>query len=158
MATKSRESAWFTCIQVAYHLKALEKGYNFVSNLTSIWGLHKNLWASKVKGVLILRISQLGSSGTKWHLGAGPMAKHSNTIRGKVVASPSPSRGESCEFLFVRDSSMHQNCSNYALTNLWFGLCRSVWIINPLITCPSPIPKFQHAPLPPKWCKPGSIR
>ncbi len=33
---------------------------------------------------------------------------------------------------------MHQKCSNYALINLLFGLCRCVWIIDPLVTCPSP--------------------
>jgi hypothetical protein len=50
--------------------KALNEGYNFVLDLTSIGGLHKKLWASKVGKVLISRIS------TKWHLGATPMAKH----------------------------------------------------------------------------------
>jgi hypothetical protein len=33
---------------------------------------------------------------------------------------------------------MHQKCSNYALTNLLFGLCRSMWIIDALITHPNP--------------------
>jgi hypothetical protein len=33
---------------------------------------------------------------------------------------------------------MHQKYSNYALINLLFDLCRSVWIINPLITCLNP--------------------
>jgi len=27
---------------------------------------------------------------------------------------------------------MHQKCSNYALTNLLFGLCKSMWIIDPI--------------------------
>jgi hypothetical protein len=49
-----------------------------------------------------------------------------NTIRGKVVASPSPGCGESYESMFVHGSSMHQKCSNFALTNLVFGLCRFV--------------------------------
>jgi len=42
------------------------------------------------------------------------------------VGSPSPGHGESSEFVFARGSSMHQKCFNYALTNLLFGLCRSV--------------------------------
>jgi hypothetical protein len=46
------------------------------------------------------------------------------TIRGKVVASPSLIHGESCESMFAHGLSMHQKCSNYALTNLLFGLCR----------------------------------
>jgi len=49
-----------------------------------------------------------------------------NTIMGKVVASPKFGRGESYEFVFARSSSVHQKCSNYALTNLLFGLCKSV--------------------------------
>jgi hypothetical protein len=53
-----------------------------------------------------------------------------NVIRGKVVASTSPGRDESCESMFARGLSMHQKCFNYALTNLLFGLCRSVWIID----------------------------
>jgi hypothetical protein len=53
--------------------------------------------------------------------------------------------GEFCEFVFAHGSSMHQKCFNYALTNLWFGLCRSVWIIDLLVTFFSPIPELQHA-------------
>jgi hypothetical protein len=34
-----------------YHWKALDKGYNFVLDLTSIVNFHKKLWASKVVGV-----------------------------------------------------------------------------------------------------------
>jgi len=47
-------------------------------------------------------------------------------IRGKVAVSPSPGYGKSHESVFARGSFMHQKCSNYALTNLLFGLCRSV--------------------------------
>ncbi len=79
-----------------------------------------------------------------------------NNIKGKVMTSPSsPGRGESCEFVFARSSSMHQKCSNYSLTNLLFGLCTSVWVIDLLVTLPSPIPNLQHAPLPSKCYKPG---
>jgi hypothetical protein len=54
-----------------------------------------------------------------------PWPDTKNIIRGKVVASPSPGHGESCEsckFMFARGSSMHKKCSNFALTNLLFGL------------------------------------
>ncbi len=52
-----------------YHWKGLEKGYNFVSNLISIGGLHTKLWDSKVTGVPTLAISglPLGSPETKNH-------------------------------------------------------------------------------------------
>jgi hypothetical protein len=33
---------------------------------------------------------------------------------------------------------VHQKYSNYALTNLLFGLCRSQWIIDLIIIHPSP--------------------
>jgi hypothetical protein len=77
------------------------------------------------------------------------------TIRGKVVAPPNPNHGESYEVVFARGSSVHQKNSNFALTNLLFGLCRSVWIIDSLVTVP--ISKLQHAFLPPKCCESGTI-
>ncbi len=43
------------------------------------------------------------------------------TIRGKVVASLSLGCGEFCEPMFAYSSSVHQKCSDYALTNLLFG-------------------------------------
>jgi hypothetical protein len=52
--------------------------------------------------------------------------------------------------------SVHQKCSNYTLTNLLFGLCRSMWIIDMLVTRLSPHPGVL-APLPLKCCKLGSV-
>jgi hypothetical protein len=40
--------------------------------------------------------------------------------------------------MFAHGSSLHQKCFDYALTNLLFDLCRSVWIIDLLVTHPSP--------------------
>jgi hypothetical protein len=37
----------------------MDEGYNFDLDLTSIRGLHKKLWASKVAGIPISRISGL---------------------------------------------------------------------------------------------------
>ncbi len=73
-----------------YFWKALNKGYNFGWNLTSIKHLHTKLWVSKVTRVPILGISglPLGSLGTKWHLGVDPVARHRVYYKGKVVASP----------------------------------------------------------------------
>jgi hypothetical protein len=80
---KSQESPRFfdflACRWCAtYYCKALDKGYNYAWDLISIKGLHTKLWAPKVTRVSILEISglPLGSLGTKWHLGAGPIAKH----------------------------------------------------------------------------------
>jgi hypothetical protein len=78
--TKSRESPWFPCVQVACHipLEIRNKGYNFAWDLTSIGGLHIKLWDSKVKGIPILGILRLpfGSPKAKWHLGVGLVARH----------------------------------------------------------------------------------
>jgi hypothetical protein len=54
------------------------------------------------------------------------------------VASPSLGRGEFWEFVYAHGSSVQQKCSNYALANLLFGLCKSLWIIDLLITRPIP--------------------
>jgi len=50
-----------------YCCKALDKGYNVFLDLTSIGGLQKKLWASKVIRIPLSRILglQLGSPGTK---------------------------------------------------------------------------------------------
>jgi hypothetical protein len=79
-----------------------------------------------------------------------------NIIRGKVVAfPPSLGHGEFCEFVFAHASTMHQKCFNYALTNLLFSLCKSMWIIDLLIILPSPHPGALARPFTPKvlWAK-----
>ncbi len=55
-----------------------DKGYNFALDFTLIEGLHTKLWDSKIAKIPISGISRLPfeSPGTKWHLGAGPMAMH----------------------------------------------------------------------------------
>jgi len=90
----------------------------------------------------------------KMTLGASPVAKHRDTIRGKVVVSPKfRSWWILCICVFL--CFVHApKCSYYALTNLWFGLCRSMQVIELLVNLPSPISKLQHTPLPLKWCEP----
>jgi len=45
---------FFTCRWLAtYRWKVLNEGYNFTLNLTSIGGLHKELWAFKVTKIPI---------------------------------------------------------------------------------------------------------
>ncbi len=42
--------------------------------------------------------------------GVGPMAKHREYYKGKGTwFPPSPGRGESCDPMFARGSSVHQN-------------------------------------------------
>jgi hypothetical protein len=45
---------------------------------------------------------------------------------------------ESCESVYAHGLPMHQKCSNHALINLLFELCKSLCIIDPFVTCPSP--------------------
>jgi hypothetical protein len=68
-----------------YRWKALNEGYSFALNLTSIEGLHTKLCASKVARV---PISGNGSLGTKWHLGVGPVAKHREYYKGEGGGFP----------------------------------------------------------------------
>jgi len=60
------------------------------------------------------------------------------------------SRGESYEYIFTPGLFVHQKCSNYALTNLLFGLRKFVGIIDPLVTCCNPHPKAPTCPSTPK--------
>jgi len=76
---------------VTYRWKALDKGYNFASDLISIRGLHAKLWALKVARVSTLTISglPLGSPGTKCHLDVDLMDRHKvYTIRGEGGGFP----------------------------------------------------------------------
>jgi hypothetical protein len=142
-----------------YHWKAFNEVYNFASNLISIKGLHTKLWPSKVTEVLILRISGLPfeSLKTKWHLGDEPVVRHKVYYKGgRWWLPPSPNHDESCESyesVVTRGSFMHQKGSNSTLTNLLFGLCKSIGIIELLIILPIPIPELQHTLLPLKCCE-----
>jgi hypothetical protein len=59
------------------HWKALNKSYNFSSDLVLIWGLSKELWPRKVAGVQTLVVSGLllGSPRTKSHLDVGAVRR-----------------------------------------------------------------------------------
>ncbi len=61
-----------------------------------------------------------------------------NPVKGKVVASPKSRLWWVYKFMYACGLFVHQKCFNYALTNLLFGLCRSMWIIYSLVIHPSP--------------------
>jgi hypothetical protein len=90
--------------------------------------------------------SQLGNPGSIWHLDVTPWLIIDNIIRGRWWLPPTLGYGEFCEFVCAHGLFMHQKCSNYALTNFLFGLCKFVWIIDLLITCLSPHPKVLVYP------------
>jgi hypothetical protein len=84
---------------------------------------------------------------TKWHLGVGLVAMRKKYYKGEGggflqvwamvnLVSPCVACG----------SSVHHKCFNFALTNLLSGLCRSMWIIDLLITCPNIHPRALAHP------------
>jgi hypothetical protein len=148
---KSRESPWFTYVQVACHilLEILQHG------LQLFFRPHLNRRSTQeVMGIQSRRNPNFGNFKTS-NLGVlgqndiwvqAPWLGIENTIRGNVVASPNLGCGESCEFIYARGLSVHQKCSNYALTNLLFGLCKFVWISDPLVIHCSPHPRALTHP------------
>jgi hypothetical protein len=144
--------------RVTYHWKALNNFYNSVLDFTSIEGRHKKLWAPKVAGVPTLGILGLPLLGVSrkndiWVL--VPWLGIEYIIRGKVMASP---KFGSWWILWIRGCSWlvrAPKCSNYALTNSWFGLCRSVWVIELFVNLPSPYPGAPAHPFTPNvmWAK-----
>jgi hypothetical protein len=90
--TKNWESPWVPCMTVACHipLKRFWRGLQIFFRIHLDRRSKKKLWVSKVVGIPILGILglQLGSPMTKWHLGAGPVAKHKLYYKGEGGASP----------------------------------------------------------------------
>ncbi len=69
-----------------------------------------------------------------------------NTIGRRCWFPPSPYCGKSCEFVFVHDLSMHWSCLSYALTNLLFGLYKSMYVIDLLVDLLNPRPRTPTRP------------
>jgi len=104
------------------------------------------LWEFQDSHLGILRQNDI------WVLVPWPSIEY--TIRGKVVASPKFGLWWVL-WIYVCSWLVHApKCCNYALTNLLFGLCRSVWVNEVLVNLPSPISELQHAPLPQKCYEP----
>jgi hypothetical protein len=132
---------------VTYHSKYLDKNYYFSLNLISIKSLHAKLLTPKIVGV--------PGQNVIWVLIPWPGTKY--IIKGKVMVSPK-SKPWWILWVYVCPWFVYApKCSNYALTNLLFGLCRSVWMIELRINLLSPIPKLKHAPLPLKCYKLKSV-
>ncbi len=133
-----------------YHWKYLNKGYTLLetSFQSEVCMQSYGPLKSRESQLWEFRNSHLGISGQNdiWVLVPWPSIEY--TIRGKVVASP---KFGPWWVLWVRVYSWFvraPKCSNYALTNLLFGLCRSVWISDVLINLLNPISELQHATLP----------
>jgi hypothetical protein len=122
--TKSQESLWFPCVQVACQIQLQSSR----RRLQLCFRTNFN-WRSSHKGMGFQSCgspnfggSHLGVPGQNdiWVLAPWPCTKY--TIRGKEGDGfPSSGHNESCESVFARGSSVHQRCSSTALTNfVWF--------------------------------------
>jgi hypothetical protein len=98
-----------------------------------------------------LNFENFGILRTKWPLRVGLVVRHKENYKGdKWWLPPSSSHGESHESMFARGSFVHQKCSNYALTNFLFGLCKSMWMIDQFVICLSPYLRALTRPSTPK--------
>jgi hypothetical protein len=158
--TKNQESPWFTYMKVTCNI-LLE---------SSQWGLQlcfilylNQRFVQKVMGLQNCKnpnfknfeTHNLGVLGQNdiWALAPGQAQRIIEG--GRWWLPPSMGCGESCKYVFACGSSMHQKCSNYSLTNLLFGLCRSMRIIDLLVTRFSPHPRALTRPSSPEvlWAK-----
>jgi hypothetical protein len=89
------------------------------------------IWESRDKNGIWVLVSWLG---TKY------------TIRGEGDSFPQIRAMVSLVSPFAHGLSVHQKCSSYALINLLFKLCRFMWVIELLITLPSPHPGALACP------------
>jgi hypothetical protein len=131
--------------------KAFDEGYNFASDLIAIGGLHKKLYTLKVVGVLVVGISglPLGSPGTKSHLDVAPVESCKVYYMGEGGGFPQVQAVVS--LVSPKSPMTHPSTKGVPeseLTNLWLVGCIFEWVIEKLVTLPSPIPELQHAPLP----------
>jgi hypothetical protein len=90
--TKSQESPQFPCVQVTCHisLESSQQRLQLHLRLHFNWMSAHKVMGPKVTGIPILGISRLplGSPGTKWHLGVGPMARHRIYYKGEGGGFP----------------------------------------------------------------------
>jgi hypothetical protein len=138
-----------------YYWKVVDDFYNFVLNLISIKGLHTKLWGPKVAKVPTLGISRLPEQNVIWMWASWRGTKY--IIRGKVVA---PFKSglwwvlwiQVCPWLILTPKVL-KLCTNQLV--VWFmQVCVNNWGLSLFLV---PILELQHAPLPPKCCKPKSV-
>jgi hypothetical protein len=87
---------------------------------------------------------------TKWYLGARSVARHKKYYKWEGGGFSQVWAIMSFKSMFAHGSSVHQKCFNYVLINVLFGLCKSMWIIYPLVTRPSPHPEALTHPSTPE--------
>ncbi len=113
-----------------YRWKALDKVYNFASDLIAIGGLHRKLCALKAPRVPVVGISglPLGSPETKNHLDVAPMERHRVYYKGEGGGFPQVRAvvslvGPSCPWLVLTPKVLKLCTNHFVLV-----LCRFVWV------------------------------
>jgi hypothetical protein len=130
--TKSQESTNLLICRggATYHLKALDKSYNFALDCISIGGLFAKLWGSKIARISTWTISRLPlrSLKTKSHLDVGSVAKHKVYYKGEGGGFPQVQVVVSlvclCCSCLVLAPKVFQLCINH----LVWVLCKPVWV------------------------------
>jgi len=161
-STKSQESPQFFCMQVTCYIlfKNSQQGlqlcfrphlkWRFAQEVTGFGSVE----SPNFENFKTLNLGILGQNDI-WVLTLWPSTK--STIRGKVMTSPKFGPWRVlwvCVCLwFIRAPK----CSNCTLTNLLFGLCRSMWIINLLVNLSSPHPEAPARPSTPKCYEPKNV-
>jgi hypothetical protein len=112
----------------------------------------------KVTGVLVVRISKLPlwNPGTKWHLGVGPVAKHKVYYKGKGGGFPQVRAMVSLVSLWLLVVRLCTKVLQLRINQLVVWFVQSMWVTELFVNLPTPIPKLQHALLPPKCYEPNS--
>jgi hypothetical protein len=119
---KNKKSPWFS-LYTTYCSKALDEGYNFALDLTSIKGLHTKLWAPKLKES---QFREFWDS----NLGVGPVAKHKEYYKGEGGGFPKSGPWWvlwiHVSSWFIRAPKMLQLCINQLI--VWFmQVCVNNW-------------------------------
>jgi hypothetical protein len=116
--------------------------------------MHTKLWASKSWESQLWEFwNPIWESWNKTTFGVGPVARHIIYYKGEGGAFPQVQAVVSLCLLVVRSCPKMfyaPKCSKHALTNLFFGLCKSVWMIEMLVNLPNPILELHqthHFPL-----------
>jgi len=154
LTIKSWESPWFIYVNVLFQITLKSSWRELQLSFTP----HLNRrFAQKIMGFQSYKSLNFGNFGIPnlgvlrqndiWVLAPWPSIK--NTIMGKVMVT-FKSRPWWVLWVHVCSSSMHQKCSNHALTNLLFGLCRFLWIIHSLVTRLNPHPGVPTCPSTPE--------
>jgi len=146
LTIKSKKSPWITWVQEACHI-FLE---NFRQKPQICFRHHLNQsFSQEVMGVQngespnegIMRLPTWESR-KKHHLVVGPMASHKNYYKKEGGGFPQVwDMVILVNLCMLVVHSCTKKCSNYAVTNLLFGLCKLIWIIDMLVTRSSTYPK-----------------